>query len=420
MNSLIRTIRKIPLINQIAVGLVIGILLAVFLPGAVPVVSIFGDLFVKALKGVAPLLVFILVMNAMVQRKEGGDTQMKPIITLYVIGTFAASIVGVTLSFLFPQTLMLQLGNAKVNPPSGIAEVVHDLVLNIVDNPLNAILTANYIGILAWAVIIGLALHKAASPETKHVLEDLSAGITKVVTWVIHFAPLGIMGLVTQSISASGLSALISYFSLLGVLLGSYFLVALVMNPAIVYLNVHKNPYPLVWATLKESGIYAFFTRSSAANIPVNLDLCKRLGLNPDTYTISIPLGATINMAGASITISVLSLAAAHTLGVSVDLPTALLLCIVSTVGACGASGVAGGSLLLIPVACASFGISNDIAMQVVGVGFIISIIEDACETALNSSSDVLFTATAEYAKRAKLGTLKTEDMVPKEIEEEE
>jgi len=416
---MIRTLRKIPLIHQIAVGLVIGILIAVFLPGAVPVVGIFGDLFVRALKGVAPLLVFVLVMNAMVQRKEGGDTQMKPIITLYVIGTFAASIVGVVLSFLFPQTLMLQLGNAKVNPPSGIAEVVHNLVLNIVDNPLNAILNANYIGILAWAVIIGLALHKAASPETKQVLEDLSAGITKVVTWVIHFAPLGIMGLVTQSISASGLSALISYFSLLGVLLSSYFLVALVMNPLIVYLNVRKNPYPLVWATLKESGIYAFFTRSSAANIPVNLTLCKRLGLNPDTYTISIPLGATINMAGASITISVLSLAAAHTLGVSVDLPTALLLCIVSTVGACGASGVAGGSLLLIPVACASFGISNDIAMQVVGVGFIISIIEDACETALNSSSDVLFTATAEYAKRARMGTLKAEDMVPKELEEE-
>ncbi|WP_302124247.1 serine/threonine transporter SstT [Acidaminococcus fermentans] len=420
MNSMIRTLRKIPLIHQIAVGLIIGILIAVFLPGAVPVVGIFGDLFVRALKGVAPLLVFILVMNAMLQRKEGGDTQMKPIITLYVIGTFAASIVGVVLSFLFPQNLMLQLGNAKVNPPSGIAEVVHNLVLNIVDNPLNAILNANYIGILAWAVIIGLALHKAASPETKHVLEDLSAGITKVVTWVIHFAPLGIMGLVTQSISASGLSALISYFSLLGVLLGSYFLVALVMNPIIVYLNVRKNPYPLVWATIRESGIYAFFTRSSAANIPVNLTLCKRLGLNPDTYTISIPLGATINMAGASITISVLSLAAAHTLGVAVDLPTALLLCIVSTVGACGASGVAGGSLLLIPVACASFGISSDIAMQVVGVGFIISIIEDACETALNSSSDVLFTATAEYARRARMGTLKAEDMVPKELEEDE
>lgn len=419
MNAFIHHLKKVPLIQQIAVGLVIGILIAVFLPGVVPVVSIFGDLFVSALKGVAPLLVFILVMNAMVQRKEGGDTNMKPIITLYVIGTFAASIVGVTLSFLFPQTLVLQLGNSKVNPPSGIAEVVHNLIMNIVDSPVHALLTANYIGILAWAVIIGMALHTCAGDETKRMLKDLSEGITKVVTWVIHLAPLGIMGLVTQSISASGLSAIVSYFSLLGVLLSSYFLVALVMNPLIVYLNVHKNPYPLVWATIKESGIYAFFTRSSAANIPVNLNLCKRLGLNPDTYTISIPLGATINMAGASITISVLALAAAHTLGVSVDLPTALLLCIVSTVGACGASGVAGGSLLLIPVACASFGIGNDIAMQVVGVGFIISIIEDACETALNSSSDVLFTATAEYASRARKGTLKAEDMVPKEEVEE-
>ncbi|MDO5598011.1 MAG: serine/threonine transporter SstT [Acidaminococcus sp.] len=419
MNAFIHRLKKVPLIQQIAIGLVIGILIAVFLPGVVPVVSIFGDLFVSALKGVAPLLVFILVMNAMVQRKEGGDTNMKPIITLYVIGTFAASIVGVTLSFLFPQTLVLQLGNSKVNPPSGIAEVVHNLIMNIVDSPVHALLTANYIGILAWAVIIGMALHTCAGDETKRMLKDLSEGITKVVTWVIHLAPLGIMGLVTQSISASGLSAIVSYFSLLGVLLSSYFLVALVMNPLIVYLNVHKNPYPLVWATIKESGIYAFFTRSSAANIPVNLHLCKRLGLNPDTYTISIPLGATINMAGASITISVLALAAAHTLGVSVDLPTALLLCIVSTVGACGASGVAGGSLLLIPVACASFGIGNDIAMQVVGVGFIISIIEDACETALNSSSDVLFTATAEYASRARKGTLKAEDMVPKEEVEE-
>lgn len=419
MNALIHRLKKVPLIHQIAVGLIIGILIAVFVPAVVPVVSIFGDLFVSALKGVAPLLVFILVMNAMVQRKEGGDTNMKPIITLYVIGTFAASIVGVTLSFLFPQTLVLQLGNSKVNPPSGIAEVVHNLIMNIVDSPVHALLTGNYIGILAWAVIIGMALHTTAGDGTKHMLKDLSEGITKVVTWVIHLAPLGIMGLVTQSISASGLSAIVSYFSLLGVLLSSYFLVALVMNPLIVYLNVHKNPYPLVWATIKESGIYAFFTRSSAANIPVNLNLCKRLGLNPDTYTISIPLGATINMAGASITISVLALAAAHTLGVSVDLPTALLLCIVSTVGACGASGVAGGSLLLIPVACASFGIGNDIAMQVVGVGFIISIIEDACETALNSSSDVLFTATAEYASRARKGTLKAEDMVPKEEVEE-
>jgi len=415
MNGLSKAINKVPLIGQIAIGLVIGVIIATTLPAAVPFASIFGDLFVKALKGIAPVLVFILVTNAMLQRKSDGNSRMKPVITLYVLGTFAASLVGVALSFLFPVTLHLQVGASKVKPPSGIAEVLHTLVLNLVDNPVNALLTANYIGILAWAIIIGLALHKTADTTTKAVFESLAKGITQVVAWVIRFAPLGIMGLVTQSISASGLSALLSYVQLLGVLLGSYFLVALIMNPLIVYAYVHKNPYPLVWATLRESGIYAFFTRSSAANIPVNLSLCKRLGLNPDTYAISIPLGATINMAGASITISVLALAAANTLNIQVDLLTALLLCIVSTVGACGASGVAGGSLLLIPVACASFGIGNDIAMQVVGVGFIISVLEDACETALNSSSDVLFTATAEYAQRAKEGTLRAEDMVPKE-----
>lgn len=402
-----------PLIEQIAIGLVIGIMLAVFVPSAVPFVSIFGDLFVSALKGVAPVLVFILVMNAMTQRKSDGDTNMKPIVTLYVLGTFAASLVGVTLSFLFPVTLQLSIGNSEINPPSGIAQVLHTLIMNVVDNPVNALLRANYIGILAWAVIIGLAMHSVAKEETKKVFDDLSKGITIVVSWVIRFAPLGIMGLVTQSISASGLSALLSYLKLLGVLIASYALVALVMNPIIVFAKIHRNPYPLVFATIRESGIYAFFTRSSAANIPVNLSLCKRLGLNPDTYTISIPLGATINMAGASITISVLALAAANTLGIQVDLLTALLLCLISTVGACGASGVAGGSLLLIPVACASFGISNDLAMQVVGVGFIISVLEDACETALNSSSDVLFTATAEFAERAKRGELKAGDLVP-------
>jgi serine/threonine transporter len=415
MNPIVRFVKQVPLIEQIAVGLVIGILIAVFVPAVVPFVSIFGDLFVSALKGVAPVLVFILVMNAMTQRKSNGNTQMKPVITLYILGTFAASLVGVCLSFLFPVTLHLQVGNTKLNPPSGIAQVLHTLVMNVVDNPVNALLKANYIGILAWAVIIGLAMHAVASDETKKVFDELSKGITIVVGWVIRFAPLGIMGLVTQSISASGLSALLSYVKLLGVLISAYFLVALVMNPLIVYAKIHRNPYPLVFATLRESGIYAFFTRSSAANIPVNLSLCKRLGLNPDTYSISIPLGATINMAGASITISVLALAAANTLGIKVDLLTALLLCIISTVGACGASGVAGGSLLLIPVACASFGITNDIAMQVVGVGFIISVLEDACETALNSSSDVLFTATAEFAERAKNGTLKDEDLVPKE-----
>lgn len=413
MNPLVTFVKKVPLIEQIAIGLVIGIMLAVFVPSAVPFVSIFGDLFVSALKGVAPVLVFILVMNAMTQRKSDGDNNMKPIVTLYVLGTFAASLVGVTLSFLFPVTLQLSIGNSEINPPSGIAQVLHTLIMNVVDNPVNALLRANYIGILAWAVIIGLAMHSVAKEETKKVFDDLSKGITIVVSWVIRFAPLGIMGLVTQSISASGLSALLSYLKLLGVLIASYALVALVMNPIIVFAKIHRNPYPLVFATIRESGIYAFFTRSSAANIPVNLSLCKRLGLNPDTYTISIPLGATINMAGASITISVLALAAANTLGIQVDLLTALLLCLISTVGACGASGVAGGSLLLIPVACASFGISNDLAMQVVGVGFIISVLEDACETALNSSSDVLFTATAEFAERAKRGELKAGDLVP-------
>ena len=413
MNPLVTFVKKVPLIEQIAIGLVIGIMLAVFVPSAVPFVSIFGDLFVSALKGVAPVLVFILVMNAMTQRKSDGDTNMKPIVTLYVLGTFAASLVGVTLSFLFPVTLQLSIGNSEINPPSGIAQVLHTLIMNVVDNPVNALLRANYIGILAWAVIIGLAMHSVAKEETKKVFDDLSKGITIVVSWVIRFAPLGIMGLVTQSISASGLSALLSYLKLLGVLIASYALVALVMNPIIVFAKIHRNPYPLVFATIRESGIYAFFTRSSAANIPVNLSLCKRLGLNPDTYTISIPLGATINMAGASITISVLALAAANTLGIQVDLLTALLLCLISTVGACGASGVAGGSLLLIPVACASFGISNDLAMQVVGVGFIISVLEDACETALDSSSDVLFTATAEFAERAKRGELKAGDLVP-------
>lgn len=413
MNPLVTFVKKVPLIEQIAIGLVIGIMLAVFVPSAVPFVSIFGDLFVSALKGVAPVLVFILVMNAMTQRKSDGDTNMKPIVTLYVLGTFAASLVGVTLSFLFPVTLQLSIGNSEINPPSGIAQVLHTLIMNVVDNPVNALLRANYIGILAWAVIIGLAMHSVAKEETKKVFDDLSKGITIVVSWVIRFAPLGIMGLVTQSISASGLSALLSYLKLLGVPIASYALVALVMNPIIVFAKIHRNPYPLVFATIRESGIYAFFTRSSAANIPVNLSLCKRLGLNPDTYTISIPLGATINMAGASITISVLALAAANTLGIQVDLLTALLLCLISTVGACGASGVAGGSLLLIPVACASFGISNDLAMQVVGVGFIISVLEDACETALNSSSDVLFTATAEFAERAKRGELKAGDLVP-------
>ncbi|MBQ3862941.1 MAG: serine/threonine transporter SstT, partial [Schwartzia sp.] len=373
----------------------------------------FGDLFVKALKGVAPVLVFVLVMNAMAQKNADASDAMKPIVTLYVIGTFLASLVAVSASFLFPTELKLQITDAKIAPPSGIVEVLHNVIMNIVDNPIHALTNANYIGILAWAVLLGIALH-GAGDTTKEALKDLAGAVTKVVQWVIRFAPFGIMGLVADAIGTSGLDALLGYAKLLVVLLGAFFFVALVMNPLLVFFKLHRNPYPLVFATLRESGIYAFFTRSSAANIPVNMTLCKRLGLNPDTYSISIPLGATINMAGAAITIAVLSLAAAHTLGIHVDMPTALLLCIISTVGACGASGVAGGSLLLIPVACSSFGISNDIAMQVVGVGFIIGVLQDSCETALNSSSDVLFTATAEFSERLKNGTLKSEDMIPR------
>jgi len=401
------------LIKLIAVGLVIGIIIALAAPGLVPLVAIFGDLFVRALKGVAPVLVFVLVMNAMAQKNADASASMRPIVKLYVFATFLASLVAVAYSFAFPTTLHLQLADAKLTPPSGILEVLHNLVLNVVDNPIHAIASANYIGILAWGVLTGLALHHA-SDGTKETLNDFAKAVTKLVQWVIRLAPFGIMGLVADAIGTNGAEAIMGYFHLLAVLLGAFFSVALIMNPLIVYLHIHRNPYPLVLTTLRESGIYAFFTRSSAANIPVNMDLCARLGLNKDTYSISIPLGATINMSGAAITIAVLSLACAHTLGIDVDLPTALLLCIIATVGACGASGVAGGSLLLIPVACASFGISNDIAMQVVGVGFIIGVLQDSCETALNSSSDVLFTATAELAQKAKDGTLTEADLVAK------
>ena len=401
------------LIKLIAVGLVIGILLALFVPFVVPVIAVFGKLFVSALKGVAPILVFVLVMNAMSQKSESNAT-MKPIIQLYVIGTFLASLVAVTASFLFPTTLKLQIdADTTISPPGGIIEVLQNVIMNVVDNPIHALTTANYIGILAWGVIMGLAFRHAGE-ELHNVLADLAKAVTKVVQWVIRFAPFGIMGLVADAIVTSGIDALLGYAKLLAVLLGAFFSVALIMNPIIVFFKLGVNPYPLVLATLRESGLYAFFTRSSAANIPVNMSLCKRLGLNEDLYSISIPLGATINMAGASITIAVLCLAAAHTLGITVDMPTALLLCIISTVGACGASGVAGGSLLLIPVACSSFGIDNDIAMQVVGVGFIIGVLQDSCETALNSSSDALFTATAEFAERKKKGTLKASDLTPR------
>ena len=396
------------LIKLIAIGLVIGIILALFVPAVVPVIAVFGKLFVNALKGVAPILVFVLVINALSQKAESTKV-MKPIIQLYMFATFCASLVAVAASFMFPTKLVLQMTDAEISPPSGIVEVLQNVIMNVVDNPIHALTNANYIGILAWAVIIGLAL-KNAGDTTHEVVADLAAAVTKVVQLVIRFAPFGIMGLVADSIATSGIETLLGYAKLLAVLLGAFFSVALIMNPLIVFFKLKINPYPLVFATLKESGLYAFFTRSSAANIPVNMDLCKRLRLDPDFYSISIPLGATINMSGAAITIAVLSLATAYTMGIDIDMPTALLLCLISTVGACGASGVAGGSLLLIPVACSSFGVSSDISMQVVGIGFIIGVLQDSCETALNSSSDVLFTATAALSMKK---DLKPEDLLP-------
>jgi len=408
MGKLSRFYAETALIKLIAIGLVFGIIIALTIPSIVPVIAVFGKLFVNALKGVAPILVFVLVINALSQRLETTKV-MKPIIFLYMFATFCASLVAVAASFMFPTKLTLQVRDAEITPPSGIVEVLQNVIMNIVDNPIHALTAANYIGILAWAAIIGIAL-RHSSDETHKIISDLAKAVTKVVQWVIRFAPFGIMGLVADSIATSGLDTLLGYAKLLAVLLGAFFSVALIMNPLIVYLKLHMNPYPLVMTTLRESGIYAFFTRSSAANIPVNMSLCKRLRLDPEFYSISIPLGATINMSGAAITIAVLSLATAYTMGINVDLPTALLLCLISTIGACGASGVAGGSLLLIPVACSSFGIDSDIAMQVVGIGFIIGVLQDSCETALNSSSDVLFTATAALSLKKDLNPA---DLIP-------
>ncbi|MEK4283928.1 serine/threonine transporter SstT [Ureibacillus sp. FSL K6-0165] len=401
MKKLFHTWSQISLVKRILIGLILGILLAITIPDTFSWVSIFGNLFVGALKAVAPVLVLVLVIQAIANHRSGTKTNMKLILILYAIGTFSAGAIGVIASFIFPTTLTLKMSAEDVSPPEGIAEVFETLLFNVVSNPVNALMNANYIGILAWAVLLGIALKKAAD-STKTMIDNLSEAISTIVKWVIEFAPIGIMGLVFDAIATNGLSTLVEYGKLLIVLLGCMFFVALVINPLITFIFTKQNPYPLVWLTLKESAIFAFFTRSSAANIPVNLALCEKLGLNKDTYSVSIPLGATINMAGAAITISVLTLAASHTLGIEVDVMTAIILVVLSALSAAGASGVAGGSLLLIPVACSLFGISNDIAMQVVAVGFIIGVLQDSCETALNSSSDVLFTATAEWAKERK------------------
>jgi serine/threonine transporter len=393
------------LVVQIVIGIVAGILVAAISPSSAISISFLGTLFVGALKAVAPILVFILVASSIANQKKGAHTNLKPIINLYLLGTLLAASTAVVISYFFPTTLALVTTDIQATPPEGIIEVLNTLLFKIVDNPINALLTGNFIGILTWAAGLGLALHHA-DDTTKNVLHDLANGVTKIVHLVIRFAPLGIFGLVASTFAETGLEALLGYSHLLAVLLGCMFFIALVVNPAIVYLKIKSNPYPLIFKCLRESGVTAFFTRSSAANIPVNMELCEKLNLHEDTYSVSIPLGATINMAGASITITVLTLAAVHTLGIEFDIATAILLSVVAAVSACGASGVAGGSLLLIPLACSLFGVPNEIAMQVVAVGFIIGVVQDSAETALNSSTDVIFTATACYAQESADSTM--------------
>ena len=403
MKNLLNKWNQLSLVKQIIIGLIIGIILALTIPDVAKPITIFGTLFVGALKAIAPILVFFLVMSAISQHKSGHQTNMKSIIVLYLLGTFLAALVAVVASFMFPVTLTLAAGAENVTPPGGVVEVLKALLMNVVDNPVKALFNANYIGILAWALVLGFALRNVHD-STKTMISNFSDALTQMVRWVIKFAPLGIMGLVFDSIATSGIGVLLSYGQLLAVLIGCMLFMALVVNPIIVYVNIRKNPFPLVFKCLKESGITAFFTRSSAANIPVNMTLCENLGLDKDTYSVSIPLGATINMAGAAVTITVMTLAAVNTLGIEVDIATALILSVLAAVSACGASGVAGGSLLLIPLAASLFGISNEVAMQVVGVGFIVGVLQDSFETALNSSTDALFTATAEFAKRRKEG----------------
>ncbi|MDW6019704.1 serine/threonine transporter SstT [Vibrio plantisponsor] len=392
------------LVLQILVGIILGAIVATVSPDSAQSVGLLGNLFVGALKAVAPVLVFILVAASIANQKKNQHTYMRPIVVLYLLGTFTAALTAVVLSFMFPTTLTLVAGAEGATPPQGITEVLNTLLFKLVDNPVNALMTANYIGILAWGVGLGLALHHA-SATTKAVFEDLSHGVSQIVRFIIRLAPFGIFGLVASTFATTGFGALAGYAQLLAVLLGAMAIIALIVNPLIVYVKTGENPYPLVLQCLRESGMTAFFTRSSAANIPVNMALCEKLELDEDTYSVSIPLGATINMAGAAITITVLTLAAVNTLGIEVDLLTAVLLSVVAAVSACGASGVAGGSLLLIPLACGLFGISNDVAMQVVAVGFIIGVIQDSAETALNSSTDVVFTAAvckAEHKKSLK------------------
>ena len=402
MQSTFEKWQSISLILRIICGLILGTIFGMVMPdnGIIP---IFGNLFVGLLKGVAPVLVFVLVISALANASGNIGGRFKTVIFLYVVGTLLAAATAVAASFMFPVNMTL---TEAVNntPPGGIGEVIKTILTNMVANPVSAIMNANYVGILCWAIIFGLGFKKLATDGTRAIVAEIAGVVSKAVSWIIQLAPFGIMGLVFSAVAESGLEIFVDYGKLLLVLVGVMFAMAFIVNPVIGFLFLKRNPYPLVFRCLRESGVTAFFTRSSAANIPVNMDLCKKLGLDEDFYSVSVPLGATINMEGAAITITVMTMAVAHTLGIAVDVPTAIILSVLATVGACGASGVAGGSLLLIPMACSLFGISNDIAMQAVGVGFIIGVVQDSCETALDSSSDARFASIAEFSERLKRG----------------
>lgn len=402
MSNALAKWQGISLILRIIIGMIIGIAFALSVPGNT-VLPIFGKVFVGLLKGIAPILVFVLVISALANASGNIGGRFKNVIMIYIFGTFFASVTAVMACQLFPVTMKLT-DAATDAAPDGIGQILTTIITNVVANPVNALMNGNYLSILCWAIIFGLGFKKLASKGTCDIVADLAAVVSKAVFWIIQLAPFGIMGLVFSAVSENGLEIFVDYGRLLVVLVGCMFAMALIVNPLITFFFLRRNPYPLVWKCLKISGVTAFFTRSSAANIPVNMELCKDMGLDEDFYSVSIPLGATINMEGAAITITVMAMSVAYTLGIAVDIPTAILLSVLSAVGACGASGVAGGSLLLIPMACSLFGISNDIAMQAVGVGFIIGVIQDSCETGLNSSSDALFTAIAEFYDRRKQG----------------
>lgn len=402
MKKIVSFFSKIGLVGRIIIGLMIGTAAGLLLPEAA-VIALPGTFFINALKSVAPVLVLLLVMSALINAQGNHAGRLKKIIFLYLFSTFSAAVVAVITSFAFPVKMQF-IQAAQEHAPGGLKEITLSILFKLIDNPVNALLSANYIGILCWAVIFGIALKKVASEETKKTVAEFADALTIIVRWIISFAPIGIMGIVFTTVSENGLSIFTTYGQILALLVGTMALVALVVNPLIVFCYLRRNPYPLVFKCLKSSGITAFFTRSSAANIPVNMELCEELKLDKDVYSVSIPLGATINMDGAAVTITVMAMAAAYTLGIDVTLPAAVVMSILAAISACGTSGVAGGSILLIPLACSLFGIGNDIAMQVVAVGFTLGVIQDSVETALNSSGDVLFAATIEYADRLKKG----------------